>query len=202
MARVGAAVCRDAVDDQLVGEGRDVGTPDARDRGHDPDQTQAAAERDDAPVPGATSRGQLTVDVRLAGKVLAQPRLAFRQERHRPALVLGSDRPRRDRHDDAPIRMDDHAHDARPRRAPQRVRERPARQVGDGGGLPRHERMMPSREPLAERPTRCPCEVDGRGRPPRPARAGPDATIRAPWGYSSAGRAPAWHAGGPGFESP
>ena len=28
------------------------------------------------------------------------------------------------------------------------------------------------------------------------------AKLRIPWGYSSAGRAPAWHAGGPGFESP
>ena len=38
--------------------------------------------------------------------------------------------------------------------------------------------------------------------PHRPAADGPSGTIRAPWGYSSVGRAPAWHAGGPGFESP
>ena len=31
---------------------------------------------------------------------------------------------------------------------------------------------------------------------------GPSGRMPAPWGYSSAGRAPAWHAGGPGFESP
>ncbi len=44
-----------------------------------------------------------------------------------------------------------------------------------------------------------------RGGPPSvpdPVSDRPSATIRAPWGYSSAGRAPAWHAGGPGFESP
>ena len=34
----------------------------------------------------------------------------------------------------------------------------------------------------------------------RPSR--PSATLRVPWGYSSAGRASAWHAEGPGFESP
>ena len=38
--------------------------------------------------------------------------------------------------------------------------------------------------------------------PDRPAADGPSGTIPAPWGYSSVGRAPAWHAGGPGFESP
>ena len=36
----------------------------------------------------------------------------------------------------------------------------------------------------------------------QPGAEPPSATIRPPWGYSSAGRAPAWHAGGPGFESP
>ena len=39
------------------------------------------------------------------------------------------------------------------------------------------------------------------GPAPRAGRAA-SARLRLPWGYSSAGRAPAWHAGGPGFESP
>ena len=39
------------------------------------------------------------------------------------------------------------------------------------------------------------------GHPPMVPRS-TSAKLRIPWGYSSAGRAPAWHAGGPGFESP
>ena len=39
------------------------------------------------------------------------------------------------------------------------------------------------------------------GRPAADARRAAD-ILPVPWGYSSAGRAPAWHAGGPGFESP
>ena len=35
-----------------------------------------------------------------------------------------------------------------------------------------------------------------------PDRAVASGRLRLPWGYSSAGRASAWHAGGPGFESP
>ena len=53
-----------------------------------------------------------------------------------------------------------------------------------------------------------PREGAGRSRPRRSwCHARGDATradgrLPVPWGYSSAGRAPAWHAGGPGFESP
>ena len=54
--------------------------------------------------------------------------------------------------------------------------------------------MMP---PGTTRPGRL-----GARRSPAPGRPRPSATLRLPWGYSSAGRAPAWHAGGPGFESP
>ena len=41
-----------------------------------------------------------------------------------------------------------------------------------------------------------------RRRMPPTGRPSASATLPVPWGYSSAGRAPAWHAGGPGFESP
>ena len=74
------------------------------------------------------------------------------------------------------------------------VDERPAmEQAGRGGACRDGDTRLT--EPARDRPGH--------------RRLGPSADPRraadilpVPWGYSSAGRAPAWHAGGPGFESP
>jgi hypothetical protein len=76
--------------------------------------------------------------------VLADPWLAFREERSGSPLVLGPDGTSRDRDDDPAFRVDDHPQDTRARRASERVPERAARQLGDRGSLGRHGPMMPS----------------------------------------------------------
>jgi hypothetical protein len=75
---------------------------------------EAATERDAAAVSRSTARSGPSGDGRLVTKMLAQPRLAFREEGVRPALVLRTDRSRGDGDDDAAVRMDDDTQDACP----------------------------------------------------------------------------------------
>jgi hypothetical protein len=102
------------MDDQLVVEGDDVGAADPGHRRDDAHPVEAATERDAAAVSRSTARSGPSGDGRLVTKMLAQPRLAFREEGVRPALVLRTDRSRGDGDDDAAVRMDDDTQDACP----------------------------------------------------------------------------------------
>src|SRR3954471_1043145 len=205
---VGPSIGGDAVDHELVVERDDVRSTETGHRRHDADPMQPAMERDPAAVARTAAGRDAPSDVRLAAEVFAQPRFAFGQERHGSTFVLGSDRPRRDRDDDASVGMDDDPQHTSARRPAERVREGASRQLGDRGGLGRHGRMMPSRagHDLAPEPPPSgpfpPTPSADVGRSLTPDRHMPFGTLLSPWGYSSAGRAPAWHAGGPGFESP
>jgi hypothetical protein len=106
---------------------------------------EPAAERDAATVTRAAARGDPSSDFGLVPYMLPDPWLAFGKERGSSPFMLRPDRPCRDRDDHATVRVDDDAQDARPRGAPERIGERPARQLGDRGGLGRHATMMPSR---------------------------------------------------------
>ena len=80
----------------------------------------------------------------------------------------------------------EHADIRRTARAPGPVDDRPATEQQVEG---RHPAMVTGPTGLSgRRMTRIAAVASGR--------------LRLPWGYSSAGRAPAWHAEGPGFESP
>ena len=127
-------------DDQVLAVATDTfhaRSPDARPGRLETQSMEVAAIADQGAVLQAAPRRELLARVGLASEVAAEPRLPLREERGDVAFRVGPSPPAggRDRHDDAPLRMDDHAQRARPRRPPERVRDGPARQARDRGLL-------------------------------------------------------------------
>jgi hypothetical protein len=103
----------------------------------DPQAMQLPAKADLRPISKTTARRERGQVACVAVKVPSQPGLALDQEgsnmpfRVRPASTARC----RDSHDHAPIRADHDTQATRPGRAPERVVERPAGELDDGGGL-------------------------------------------------------------------
>ena len=127
-------------DDQVLAVATDAfhaRSPDARPGRLETQSMEVAAIADQGAVLQSAPRRELLARVGLASEVAAEPRLPLREERGDVALRVGPSPPAggRDRHDDAALRVDDHAQRARPRRPPERVRDGPARQARDRGLL-------------------------------------------------------------------
>lgn len=123
----------------------------------DPQTVQLAAEADLRAIAKPSPRRERGQFTRVAVQVPSKPGLAFDQEgtnvpfRVHPAATARC----RNSHDDASARMDHDAQTPRTGRATERVVERPAGELDDGGGLgDGHDRdgATPRREPVTCRP--------------------------------------------------